>query len=68
MARTTVEIDEDLLRRAMSITGARTKREAIDIALRALVDRSEVYSALRRLRGKFAWQGDVDGWRRSRTS
>ena len=37
MARTNIDIDEDLIRRAMERYGLRTKREAVDLALRRLV-------------------------------
>lgn len=35
--RSTIDIDDDLLKKTMEITGARTKREAIHVALRELV-------------------------------
>jgi Arc/MetJ family transcription regulator len=37
MARTNIDIDEDLVGRAMGRYGLRTKREAVDLALRRLV-------------------------------
>lgn len=37
MTRTTIEIDDELLAAAMRELGARTKREAVDLALRRLV-------------------------------
>jgi len=37
MVRMTVTVDEKLLLEAQKLTGARTKREAIEIALRELV-------------------------------
>jgi Arc/MetJ family transcription regulator len=68
MARTNIVIDDDLVERAMRMTGARTKREVVDIALRRLVEKGALYRALRRLRGKLAWRGDVDEWRSRRGS
>lgn len=68
MARTNIEMDERLVEKAMRLTGARTKREVVDIALRRLVDKGSLYRAVRRLRGKLAWEGDVDAWRSGRTS
>ena len=38
---TNIDIDEDLIAQAMQISGARTKREAVDRALRELVARSK---------------------------
>lgn len=68
MGRTNIEIDDSLVERAMRLTGARSKREAVDIALRRLVEKGTLYRALRRLRGRLAWEGDVDSSRRSRRS
>lgn len=67
MGRTNIVLDDRLIRQAMKITGARTKREAVDLALRQIVARDSVYQALRRLRGKVRWEGDIDAWRRART-
>ena len=68
MARTNIDVDEMLMAKAMRLTGARTKREAVDIALRRLVAKGSLYRAVRRLRGKVAWEGDVDTWRSARTT
>jgi Arc/MetJ family transcription regulator len=66
MSRTNIELDDALLKRAQRLTGARTKREVVDIALRRLTEKGGLYRAMRRLRGQLAWQGDLDAWRRSR--
>lgn len=66
MGRTNIVLNEGLLRQAMRVSGARTKRQAVDLALRAMVARAGVYRALRRLQGKLAWEGDVAAWRRGR--
>ena len=68
MGRTNIEIDDSLIDQAMRLTGARTKREAVDIALRRLVSKGSLYRTLRRLRGKLAWEGDIGSWRSGRTS
>jgi len=67
MARTNIDIDEQLIEQAMRLTGARTKRQAVNIALRRLVDKGSLYRSLRRLRGKLAWEGNVSAWRADRT-
>ena len=67
MARTNIEIDDQLVAQAMRLTGARTKRQVVNIALRRLVDKGSLYRALRRLRGKLAWEGNVNAWRADRT-
>lgn len=68
MARTNIEIDDGLVEKAMKLTGAKTKREVVDIALRRLVEKGSLYRALRRLKGKLPWKGDVDTWRSDRTT
>ncbi len=66
MGRTNIVLDDALIKRAMQVSGAKTKRQAVDRALRELVARGSVYRALRKLKGKMPWDGDVDGWRRRR--
>ena len=66
MGRTNIDLDEQLVEAAMDLTGARSKREVVDIALRRLVEKGSLYRSLRRLRGKLAWEGDVGAWRSSR--
>jgi Arc/MetJ family transcription regulator len=68
MGRTNIQIDDVLVDKAMRLTGARTKREVVDIALRRLVQKGSLYRAARRLRGKLEWEGDVDAWRSGRTT
>ena len=66
MGRTNIVLDDDLIERAMRVSGAKTKRQAVDRALRELVARASVYRALRKLRGKLPWDGDVRDSRRRR--
>lgn len=68
MGRTNIEIDDVLVEKAMRLTGVRTKREVVDIALRRLIQKGNVYRSLRRLRGKLSWEGDIDRMRADRTS
>jgi len=67
MGRTNIDIDDGLVEKAMRLTGAGTKREVVDIALRRLVEKGGLYRSLRRLRGSLAWKGDVAAWRSART-
>ncbi|MFD4373906.1 type II toxin-antitoxin system VapB family antitoxin [Streptomyces sp. NPDC058486] len=41
MAVTQIDIDEDALERAMNLSKARTKKEAVNLALRFYADRQE---------------------------
>jgi Arc/MetJ family transcription regulator len=63
MGRTNIVIDHALVREAMQLVGASSMREAVDIALRRLVEKGTIYRSVRRLKGKAAWEGDIDGWR-----
>ena len=59
--RTNIEIDDALLGRFMAAVGIKTKREAVDVALRdALLLRQQ--EALMSLRG-IGWEGDLDEMR-----
>jgi Arc/MetJ family transcription regulator len=66
VGRTNIVLDDGLIKQAMQVSGAKTKRQAVDWALRELVARRSVYRALRKLRGKLPWEGDVSVWRRRR--
>ena len=65
MGRTSIVLDERLIHQAMKLTGAKTKREAVDKALRAMVSQRSAQQALLRLRGKLPWKGDPIALRRS---
>ena len=65
--RVTVNIDENLLREAMRCSGARTKKEAVEEGLRALVG-IRAQKDIRRLRGKVKWDGNLNVSRRGRIS
>jgi Arc/MetJ family transcription regulator len=57
--RTNIDIDDRLMRQAMRSSGARTKRAAVEEGLRLLI-RTRGQGALRRLRGKVPWEGDLE--------
>ena len=61
--RTTIMIDDKLMTDALKLTGVRTKREAVELGLRTLLMTGQ-QAAIKRLRGKIAWQGDLDATRR----
>lgn len=64
--RTNIEIDDEVIREVQRLTGVRTKREAVDLALRELVARHRRLGILE-LRGRVRWEGDLDASRRGRT-
>ncbi len=57
--RTNIDIDDKLMRRAMRSSGARTKRGAVEEGLRLLIQ-TRGQRAIRRLRSKVAWEGDLE--------
>lgn len=60
--RTNIEIDDELMAKALALTGVRTKREVVERALETLV-RLEEQAQLRELRGKLVWEDDLDRMR-----
>lgn len=63
--RTNIDIDDELMREALEATGARTKRAAVEDGLRLLIQ-TRRQAGLRRLRGKIAWEGDLQKSRQAR--
>lgn len=66
MKRTNIVLDETLARRALKLTGLKTYRELVDHALREIVRRKDVAKAIRSLKGKVKWEGDLSAMRRGR--
>lgn len=65
MARTNLNIDDNACAEVMRRYGLRTKREAVNLALRTLASEPLGLEEARRLRGS-GWQGDLDVLRTSR--
>jgi Arc/MetJ family transcription regulator len=57
--RTNIEIDDKLMKDALRATGAKTKKEAVELGLRTLLDLRAQEKA-RELRGKITWEGDLN--------
>jgi Arc/MetJ family transcription regulator len=60
--RTNIVIDDKLMNDTLRATGLKTKREAVELGLRTLLRLGQQEQA-RKLRGKIAWQGDLDAMR-----
>jgi Arc/MetJ family transcription regulator len=60
--RTNIVIDDELMADAMQATGAKTKREAVELGLRTLL-RLRQQRDIRAYRGKLSWSGDLDAMR-----
>ena len=63
--RTNIEIDDEVMGEAKRLTGLRTKRETVDLALRELVARHRRLGILE-LSGRVHWEGDLGSSRRGR--
>jgi Arc/MetJ family transcription regulator len=63
--RTNIEIDDRLMRAAMRSSGAKTKKATVEAGLRLLAQ-TNAQGAVRRLRGKIQWKGDLAESRRNR--
>ena len=65
--RTNIEIDDDLIRRAMHLAGLRTKRAVVEAGLQALIRLKEQEEILS-LAGKVRWDGNLDESRQARVT
>ena len=60
--RTNIVIDDKLMSEALKATGASTKKEAVELGLKLLV-RQNKQQAIRKLRSKLRWEGDLNRMR-----
>jgi len=65
MTRTNIDIDDELCRRVMERYHLRTKREAVNLALRHVAGEPLGIAEARSMRGS-GWDGDLDEMRTSR--
>ena len=56
--RTTIDIDDRLMRKAMRSSRFWTKRAVVEEGLRLLIQ-TRAQTGIRRLRGKVRWKGDL---------
>jgi Arc/MetJ family transcription regulator len=64
--RTNIEIDDKVVAELMVLTGAKTKRQVVDEALRAQLDWARAAQDILSLQGKVEWEGDLGSLRRDR--
>lgn len=60
--RTNIVIDDKLMADALKATGLKTKREAVELALKTLLQQRRELE-IRKFRGKLRWEGDLDAMR-----
>lgn len=63
--RTNIDLDAGLVARGLRLSGLQTKKDLVNTALREFVRRKDQKKILE-LRGKIAWEGDLDSMRQSR--
>ena len=66
--RTNIEIDEELIAKAMAATGQTTKRATVEEALRTVVRLHQQRRAVERLAGGWVGKGNLEGSRAGRGS
>lgn len=60
--RTNIVIDDNLMADALKLTGLKTKREAVELGLKTLIQLKK-QEKIRRYRGKLKWEGNLDDMR-----
>jgi Arc/MetJ family transcription regulator len=63
--RTNIEIDDKLMKDALKATGVKTKREAVELGLKTLVQ-LRAQEKVRQLKGRITWEGDLSAMRTDR--
>lgn len=63
--RTNIVIDDALMEAVLQLPGVKTKREAVEEGLKALL-RLARQEEIRQFRGRLDWQGDLDAMRQAR--
>ena len=62
--RTNIEIDDKLMSDVLKATGLKTKKDAVELALRTVL-RLEQQAKVRKCRGRLPREGDLDSKRRA---
>lgn len=60
--RTNIVIDDELMAKAIKASGLTTKKEVVEQGLKLIIQRNN-QQAIRELRGKLKWEGDLDEMR-----
>lgn len=63
--RTNIDIDDDLMEKALKMSDLKTKKDVVNEALKLFV-RIESQKDIIKFRGKLKWEGDLDGMRTSK--
>jgi Arc/MetJ family transcription regulator len=58
--RTNIDIDDELMKQVMEGSGAKTKKAAVETAMRRFVQLQQQEEAIHSLRGIAVWEGDLE--------
>lgn len=57
--RTNIVIDDELMKEAVALTGLKTKKEAVELGLKTLIQLRK-QEKLKDYKGKLEWSGDLE--------
>lgn len=60
--RTNIVIDDQLIEKAMRLTGLKTKKATVEAGLNLIINLKQ-QEKIKDLRGKLSWEGDLDKMR-----
>ncbi|MGV2830001.1 type II toxin-antitoxin system VapB family antitoxin [Myxosarcina sp. GI1(2024)] len=60
--RTNIVIDDELMKEALALTGLKTKKEAVELGLKTLIQISK-QEKIKQYKGKLRWEGDLEQMR-----
>ena len=60
--RTNIVIDDALMRDALEASGLKTKKDTVEMGLKLIIKQNK-QQAIRKLRGKVRWEGDLNKMR-----
>lgn len=57
--RTNIDLDDKLVKKGLKLTGLKTKKDLVNLALKELVERRNRRLGLLELQGNVHWEGDL---------
>lgn len=60
--RTNIEINEEIILSALAISGLKTKKAVVNLALKEFLEKQAKLQILK-MQGELVWEGDLDKWR-----
>ena len=63
--RTNIIIDDNLMAKAINVSGCKTKKETVEEALKLLITMKN-QAKIRKYRGTLNWEGDLDKLRKDK--